>query len=112
MANYSASLTADLAVGEVQVVSNAALTTPFDTQAVAIGREQGPAELVVYNLSSQTATVYASHEDVAASYQALKVDGTAVTVTSTTTGQFRCAARFVRLRMAADPGTSVVAIGR
>ena len=112
MAGWSTSSTVALAVGETQVVSNSALLTPFDTQAIAVGREQGPAELVVYNFSSVALTVYVADQDLDASYQAFKVDGTAVTVTATTAQQFRCSAKFVRLRCASDPGTGVISIGR
>ncbi len=113
MANYDASLTTDLGVGEVQTLSNAALVSTFDTQAIAVGRDAAqPCELVVYNHSAVVATVFAAEVDLDASYAAYKVDGTAVTIAGTTTQQFRCAARFVRLRMASDPGATVVAIGR
>src|SRR5579859_5370785 len=112
MANYDPSLTAALAVGEIQTLSNATLASTFDTQAIAVGREQGPAELVVYNHSAVVATVWAAEVDADASYAAYKVDGTAVTIAGTTAQQFRCSAKFVRLRMASDPGATVVAIGR
>ena len=112
MAGWSTASTTAIAVGEVQTVSNSALLTPFDTQAVAIGREQGSAELVVYNFSSVALTVFAADQDLDASYQAFKVDGTAVTITATTAQQFRCSARFIRLRCASDPGTGVISIGR
>ena len=97
----------------IQVLSNASLSSPFTTQAIAVGREPGAnSELVVYNDSAVVATVQASDQDIDGNYMAYKVDGTAVTVAGTTVQQFRCATKYIRLSMASDPGTAVVSIGR
>lgn len=113
MANYSASLTAALAVGETQILSNAALTSPYSTQAVSVGREPGSsAELLVSNGSAQVATVQVAQDDVDAEYRPLVVDGTAVTVAAGDAGQFRCIGKFMRLSMAGDPGATTVSVTR
>ena len=113
MANYSSTLTTELAAGETQVLSNAALTGAFTTQAIAVGRDSAqPALLTVYNHSAVVATVQAADEDIEANYMAYKDNGTAVTVSATTVQQFSSTAKYIRLSMASDPGTAVVSIGR
>ena len=112
MANYDPSLTVTLAVGEYQILSNASLASPFSTQAIAVGREQGPAELCVYNGSTQVATVQVAQADADLLYVPFYVDGTAVTVAGGHAGQFRCLGKFMRLSMAADPGATTVSVTR
>ena len=113
MAKYDASLTCTLSVGETQILSSAAIATPFKTQAISVGREPGAnPELLVANGSAQVATVQVAQDDVEAEYLPLFVDGTAVTIAGGDAGQFRCLGKFMRLVFAGDPGATTTTVTR
>lgn len=110
MSTYVAGRAPNLGVGEqITLVSGTLGAGPFTTPAVAIGRDaSGFVEATVFNASNQDATVQVSASDTDAGFQDLTDSnaGGPIVGSAGVAAVFRCMGPFVRLKFAADPGSS------
>jgi|SRR5882757_180643 len=107
MANYNPQLTTNLGVGESQVLTNATLTTPFSTQAIAVGRDGAQTPIVAFfNNTALLATIQAAPVDVDAAYVACTTVAAGNALYFTTIGPF------LRVSFPSDPGATTFTVVR
>lgn len=108
MPNYSAAKAVTLNVGQSLVVADSTLTSPFTSQAIAVGREPGAnAVVAIFNTTPLTATIQGSWQDVDGSYVT-----TGVTVVSNACYYIVSLGPFLRISLPSAPASGQVVFAR